>query len=571
MKNNCQYYELTLNFETSVISQASGTISFGVDTATQRYHGQPVLNGSLIRGNIRHTLEEFNLLQNNQLSPKIEQWFGKKSKSGNRIESKRAKVEFDFFWRLINAAPEPDYRTRISLDENGKVNDGHLQVTENPFPLGTKNISFSGKIVSTLSPEANKELIYWLNRALHYLPAIGSFKGIGFGKIASHTLNPKKNPYQKTQQSLLKGTRYRINLRLDRPFCLGRPKTPDSNRIVSPEVITGNVIKGIISRLYQNDTDKLAEELCFDELIISHALPLEKSPIAKQPMQRPQPAALSLAIISANKVIDYAFEKAPNNIIPAFKPDWKPTDKQLIDNYCQQTNTTLRRYLSVHTGIDNTDHKNIAAESQLFSLECIDPSEHTWQADIELCNIAEDKHQAIAEKLQQIFNKGLHGIGKTKAIASIECDYSLQQSATITNDENIIIKLITPARILPPALAITGINSQQALKQAYQDYWHQCDNDIELLDYFAQQHLSNSYYHQTIHQQNYTPEWLTLEGSIFKLKANSSAAREKLQHYLSTGLPAHREANDTIAHWKTTPYLPEHGFGEICLHHKGGQ
>jgi len=569
MKHSHRHYELTLNFDTSVISKASGTRSLGVDTTYQCYHNLPVLNGSLIRGNIRHALEEFNTLQKGKLSQKIEMWFGKKNKSGNYTQTQRAKVEFDFFWTLTSTLEKPSYHTRISLDDTGKTQDGHLQVIENPFPLGTKNICFSGKIISTLNAQENKELIYWLNKALLYIPAIGSFKGIGFGKIASHTLNATKNPYLQQQTTALKGTRFRINLTLDRPFCLGRPKTPDSNRIISNEVITGNVIKGIISQLYQNDSQKLADEIYFDELIVSHALP-----ITQGQTQRPQPAALSLAILDDNSIIDYAFEQAPSNKIPAFKPDWKPADTQHIQDYCQQKPAQLEHYLSVRTGIDSDNHKNIAAESQLFSLECIDPNKHTWQADIELCNIPVDKRQAVAEKLQQIFNQGLHGIGKTKAVASIQSDYTLQEPHIIT-DNNITLKLITPARILIPALAITGINSQQALKNAYQHYWHQCDKDIELLDYFAQQQLSNSYYHQLRHQQNYTPDWLTLEGSIFILKIHSQQAKDKIQHYLRTGLPSHNEEDGTTANWKTTTYLPEHGFGEICLHHrsniKGGE
>lgn len=54
-----RHYQLTLTFTGPLISQATGTIPLGLDAAMQMHNHHPVINGSLIRGNIRHALTEF--------------------------------------------------------------------------------------------------------------------------------------------------------------------------------------------------------------------------------------------------------------------------------------------------------------------------------------------------------------------------------------------------------------------------------------------------------------------------------------------------------------------------------
>ncbi len=587
MNKNIHYYKLTIDFDTPIISQAIGTLAFGYDAAMQRDNqGNPVLSGSMIKGNIRHALEDFQTItQDKELTAQINRWFGKKTKGSHDYEH-RSDVEFDFFWKLSTQDDYTKianaYRTRISIDnEKGKVKESTLQVTEDCFPVGTGEVSFSGHVTARFAKNESRVFQRWLNKSLDYIPAIGSFKGIGFGRICNHELQGIKNPYQQLQKApeLAGNTRYRIQLELDRPFCLGRPKTADSNRIHSSENIAGNVIKGLIARAYHYDDKCLENELCFDQLIISHALPAK---VAGERKSTKIP--LSYALVDG-MIEDFTFIESNNQSwkkAPAFAPDWKPADEKKVRENCQLEALNLAHYLTVKTGIDA--EYGTSKEAQLFSLDCIDPEyednegkihHHVWCADIELCNIPVDKQQQVAENLQKIFNQGLHGIGKTKANAKVTVNYKKPYQHIPTqisgyDADTFIIRLITPAKILPAGLQISSINSHTQLKQNYQDYWHQIDKNIELTDYFAQQTIESSYYHLKRHggAEHYQPDYLTCAGSVFKLKITSEPAKQALHKCLRTGLPTYGISEDNKQTWKTSPYLPEHGYGEIVLHKK---
>ena len=568
-----QDYILNLTFEGPLLSQAAGTMALGLDVEMQKApDGKPVLNGSLIRGNIRHALAGFaKLLDDEKLSQEIKHWFGHESESGN-YKPQRAHANFDFFWRLAQAYDEqkvPNQRTRIEINrESGTVNEGSLQVVEDCFPIGSENPVFSGKI--TLHYEDPKEKLFfneWIEKALDYVPAMGSFKGTGFGRLVNAELKEIENKAPLNTSTPDEHTHFGIRLKIDRPFCVGRPRTSDSNLIVSEEVITGNLIKALIARAYNNNTNQLRKRLCFDQLIIGHALPTPK-----ETSQREMPLPLSLAILD-KKVIDMAMSQTIKKWeqIPSFAPDWKKADQALINDFIKQPDIHPKRLLTLRTEINAEN--GTSKESRLFSQECIDPSEHDWCADVNLSNIPKNKRTTVFKALQNIFDQGLTGIGKTKAQATVTLTKSpfTQKSAELKPGQQ-IITLTTAARMLPPDLRMHGTNSAQTLKTAYQTYWRKILSDdienenIQLMSYYAQQTLASSYYHQQRHhpeQEKYYPEWLTNAGSVFVLKIDDDKALKKLEEFSHTGLTAHAEADKSAANWKTTPYLPEHGYGEI--------
>lgn len=587
-------YTLELTVSGPLISQAAGTLALGADTAMQRYRGVPVLNGSLIRGNIRHVLGEFAGLCGDDLKSRLPAWFGHGSDTEG-YQTQRATVHFDFFWQLTNAEAfqtdptgdpvSPSQRTRIRIeDESGKVANGALQVIEDCFPAGLKNPVFSGHITGLFRTRQDARVFeYWLAKALDYIPALGSFKGSGFGKLQSWqlTLTPlKKQRAGKKQPTLPSGsTRFGIILTLDRPFCVGRPVTEDSNRIVSKDFLAGNLIKGVIARQFyyddsnnRIDTDRLLTTLCFDELIISHALPTLHQ-------KRPKPVPLSLAWVG-DELRDMAgLASAPDSIrwqqAPAFQPDWKSAQWQNAHTLLGNGEQSPDRYLSVRTEINT---QGVAREHRLFTLECIDPEGFQWCADIELKNIPEQQRPAVFSKLIQLFNQGLVGIGKTKAHARITYlqNYAafkpMPPALPAWQNSHFIVTLTTAARLLPQQFTLGNVNTHPALKQLYQNYWRQLDPGITLLRYFAKQALTSAYYHQRQRQRQrqhqhasvaYQPEWLTTAGSVFVLEVNDLEAQERLQACLHTGLPAHPGSRGTQPGWQDTPFLPEHGYGEI--------
>ncbi len=573
-------YELTLVFQGPVITQTSGTIQLGLDAAMQYNQGLPALGGSLIKGNIRHTLNEFDKLLPEMLSKDIKQWFGEET-SDEKYTPQRTQVDFDFFWTLTTLYEKTrNQRTRIAINqETGTVKEGALQIVEDCFPVGSENPVFSGKISARFKDKnEQKRFEKWVNKALEYIPAMGGFKGIGWGRLLPDSrLSPmpqKKMESVITTETLPENiTRIGLELEIDRPFCLGRPRTPESNQIISEDFIPGNVIKGLIARLYNNDEEALEKQLSFNDLIITHALAAEKNQ-----SKRTQPIPLSIAIYDGEnkEIVDMTKLQQSNNKIcrenvPRFFPDWKNGDKKRIVDAMQQSVSEPERIVVVRTAITN---KGISEEGKLFSLECIDPKQHVWCADIDLCNIPTEKQAAVFNNLQQKIKRGLTGIGKTKAQAklTLHLDKTYKPKVNPLTPGRQIITLTTAARILPPDLSIPATNSAKALKAAYQTYWQKIlGNEVTLETYFAQQSITSTYYHQQRNgktEKAYYPEWLSKAGSVFVLDINNEQSIEKLTRLINTGLPAHPEIEGAEANWKTTPYLPEHGYGEIQINNQ---
>ena len=255
---------------------------------------------------------------------------------------------------------------------------------------------------------------------------------------------------------------------------------------------------------------------------------------------------------------------------PKFSPDWKQEDREKINNTLQRNVSSPKRLVVVRTEIN--PESRVSEESKLFSLECIDTEQHIWCADIDLCNIPTEKQAKVLNNLQQKLSKGLTGIGKTKARATVtfQLDKSYKPEVPALTVGRHIITLVTASRMLFPDLSIQGTNSASELKIAYQKYWRTALNNPQVIleTYFSQQTLTSTYYHQQQHnktKQSYYPEWLTNAGSVFVLDIQDEETLNKLAKLASTGLPAHKEVDGSEAKWKTTPYLPEQGYGEIQI------
>ncbi len=84
-------YTVTVTLTAPIISQASGGISHGIDAAMLRNRSNtPSLPGTLIRGNLRDSWQEFiglGLLNND----KIKQWLG----DTGGVEPNRGELYFD--------------------------------------------------------------------------------------------------------------------------------------------------------------------------------------------------------------------------------------------------------------------------------------------------------------------------------------------------------------------------------------------------------------------------------------------------------------------------------------------
>lgn len=150
-------YQLLLTFQCPMLTHASGTMRLGLDAEMQSYQDQPAINGSLIKGNIRHMLNEFDELLEGALKNDINSWFG--NESIEQYKPQRTQIDFDFFWLLSKPYKKTQHqRTRISIDQKtGTVEKGMLQIVEDCFPIGSEDPVFTGKITTRFNDKKQQK------------------------------------------------------------------------------------------------------------------------------------------------------------------------------------------------------------------------------------------------------------------------------------------------------------------------------------------------------------------------------------------------------------------------------
>ncbi|WP_020558178.1 type III-B CRISPR module-associated Cmr3 family protein [Thiofilum flexile] len=603
-------YHLKLTFKGPLLSQASGTLALGIDSAMLRdQDGKPILGGSLIRGNIRETLTLFALRlqevdpnRSEKIYKQIRRWFGQASSNKNETSGftpDPGSVQFDLFWQLQGDYAHNRVRTRIKIDSTGKVEDGALQVIEDCFPLGTEPV-FCGRIRAQFK-DADEAALFdrLITMALDYIPAMGSFKGIGFGKLLKAELVPDKSA---SDTSIitddLSGQENHVGFSFvpDRAFCMGKPRTPDSNRIISDDIITGNVIKALLAKALTLNMPTEAEQqerltaLEFDRWQVSHCLPMQKEDSARRHSVIP----LSIARVgdittAAGKTgvyrdlsqVDAETLLEQSNEAPKFQPDWKSEDYDALNAQLGINPKQPKRKLLVRTAINSSTQT--AAQGQLFSMECVEPEGFVWRGNIDLSLVPEDKQAAARQDLHKVMQEGLYGMGKTKAALS-DLKLHPQPFPTHQNEQintsrwqagdTITLMLLTPARLFRLGWERNSEAATQTAKTLYHYYWQQVSGgSLELVNFFAQQERKGGAYHYYHFQHKgasdakYAPEWLTVAGSVFVLKVvNANTAQEKLESWLRQGLPIlERIPNETAFTWQHSSYLPEHGYGEIVI------
>ncbi len=564
-----------------ILSQATGGRKHGIDTVMLRNSADNLcLLGSSIRGNLRHAWKQFEKFGLDEKL--INQWLGEESPKDKQNDPARAQLSFDYYWQA-EQQPKPKteqepnisdqiVRHRIRVNrETGTVESGALQVIEAPYLVG-EEVCFTGKIYALLSGESEKNILTcWLKKGFNYIPAIGAFRGVGFGRVARveiHEVDPVKS--NTAQKITAVPSHFGITLTLDRPFCFAKHHH-GNNHFASTSYIPGAAIVGALAhRLPENP----ALRSDFDKLIVSHAFPAKKG---KKQRSLAIPygfvsAPTSLPKDSSKKIIydiyDISLKKNAGLIhecAPAFSPDWKEEMRKKAHELCHQCDPS--RAVHTHTAINSTAQR--AKESQLFSMEVVEVEEHQWLANINCEKLSE----AARTELWQLLHTGLYGLGKTKATATIICDSKPYAYPVTVNQlpektgETFVLMLQTAALLLPPVA-----NPPQNLKDRYADTWKELFNDsVELSHFYAQQQLvGGGYLHERFWKkkedcQNYQPEILTTAGSVFIFKVNDlDTVQTCLKKWLKTGLPQHSKTPGG-ENWQQNPYIAANGYGEIVI------
>ena len=251
---------------------------------------------------------------------------------------------------------------------------------------------------------------------------------------------------------------------------------------------------------------------------------------------------------------------------PAFQIDWKDKDWELVNTLLNQQDAKPRRRLLVRTAINS--RTQTAAEGQLFSMECVVPEGFVWRGVIGLEAVPAAERKAAWQAVQQLLNQGLSGLGKTKAALTNCRSFPVNsgEDGDRLPGEHITLCMLTPARLFPlgwerdtPGLGAMAL---------YAAYWEQVSaGSLQLSHCFARQERQGGAYHyyrfQHADRGCYAPEWLTLAGSVFVLKVlDKTRVKTLTGQWLQQGLPVPEGATVT---WEQSPYLPEHGYGEVCV------
>ena len=596
------YYTIPLHitFKAPLMVQGAGALSLGLDCAIQRHldNNNPVIPGSLIRGNLRHAWKAFSKINESEFSKQnIDAFLGNddaKGKDGYQRDGNAARLNFDYWWTTKCEETPSAMRYRVEIDTTtGASKRGSLQVVENPWPIGTL-VTFSGKICAWLSSEEKEQLLTWLPKGITWAHQMGAFKGVGFGEIASVALGTvEDNKATPLTCPADDPDRFGVRLAFDRPICIARPNVGDNNHFSSNHIVPGAaIIATIISQAKALGYD-VTQDLCgINELVVSHAHPIDKGEDTQLPLATP----LSLAEVDPltekkgeNKeqiILDMACNPwDPTSQSLNFSSDWKPNTANKVSNLLGQCYPHKR--LEVRTRIDA---ETLAAEEgKLFSMETCATHQHEWVAKIDLGRVANDKKQALKEKLLEILSWGLHPIGKTKAHATVKIvpypTYIAHQdfppealSVSPTKTHQIYIYLQTDARLLLNSF-VQGQQTQAAdLRNAYDTVWKGWSNNmLTLNDFFAQQKLAGGdfLWHRFGNnpRENYYPELLTTAGSVFVLNYAENDTDEVhllLQQWQRFGLPQPEQSlldsqDHKITHWQNNPWLATNGFGAIAI------
>ncbi len=614
------YYTLTLTLQTPVLTQSLGAMGFGYDMVMLKDGEVPVLPGSLMRGNLREILERFaDILDHNEQAKtdhrankkitqtEINRWFGPKPPVKDQAEvflQTRAAFNFDYYWRCQAFAQSSIPRNRITLNSaTGTVEQGALVVIDAACSAD-RSLAFAGKIRACFdrADEAEKAR-QWLEKAVSYLSALGSLKGVGYGKVLA--VKVECESVTPPDPARISGTPTRIGVRLtlDRPFCLAKPRAPESNLFESEESISGGAIKAVLA---QGLDEANKRDLCFNELVFTHALPSRDDVLDRRRVlplslawigdawidsenpqltdEQPKPNKENFADLALLPNDDADFVNTRTAQAAKFQIDWKPKEWEAAHQLVEAL-PKCKRHIAVHTAIDRQTSQS--EENKLFSLDCIEPQGRCWCMDIELGGItrAEERPKAL-NKLLKALARPLVGLGKTKAIATV----AVQTRAFLHESELqpidgktcFVVTLQTPAVLFDDAQAqaIPASGDMDKLRECYEAYWSKVSGkSLQLLLFFAAQQREGGQFvwHHYLKKkpspsergvgegETYRPFWLTKPGSVFVLEAiegKLDEAKELLRNWRSLGLPQ-PDNKPSHGQWQHNPYIRENGYGEI--------
>lgn len=587
-----QRFGVSIDVLGPILSRGLEPGSFGVDAVAARdAEGRIYLAGSHILGKVRDALSTLNACKPGWLPAAWEQeWFGGR---GDETEGEaRGRV---FLGDLRPDHPPDDdtrisrrTRSRIAIDPvTGTALEGALQVMEQPYRSG-EAVTFSGTLTilgadATVVRDAVHRALLWIGNA-------GGLRTIGFGRVVGAQVG---TAHPQSAASPVPGQRLMLTLTFEEPFCIATRRIAE-NIYEGIDVVPGGAIKGALAAQLARDGgfDLKNLEIApgphptlrkhFARIHVTHAFPVDSStPGAARPCVRP----VSLGYCDAMQAVrDFALSDGTALVggqAPAFAPDFKDDGRAAGAVWPWPA---VARDLRIHTAMDA--RLRAGKPQALFALEARAVHAHRWVATIDLDGVPAVDRGALANELQAALARGLAGIGRTHAFASVQFGAPGPVGSVAAKPTHVLV-LQTPALLRRPDLGgDAGDAASERLKAAYDAVFGELSGGALALErLFVRERLSGASFIAARFFPNrpYRPFLLTEEGSTFVLKEMHSGASAVLQSWTRHGIPlatsvvrdyeirlpaeydpSSPEADDSSV-WAQLPYLRQNGYGEAIV------
>lgn len=581
-------FKVTLTLRSPFLFRGLAGARFGIDTPhLLDEKGHPIIPADQVRGVFREALNDLADAGAGITKAEIGRLFGTSSddalgEPGKTNVPNRAWIDFTDLTARDCPAQSTE-TTRIEIDEDtGAAKTGMLQVIELVAPFGQK-VRFEGSINVFGSADQGKGIGKLFNNAVGILSSIGAFKSPGFGevvveesRVALEASIPLALPIiEPTTQG---PTFHRLRVTFDRPLLVDAEKIAE-NAVRGSSIVPGAVFKGALAQRLTHAGENTREGplgRALSQLSLSHAFPESDAP--GKPFGVPLPLSLAAAKdeqgLHFYDMLSVPDEKGalicgqPARFMTDWKEDWFEKAARVLGREPGDDPAFLPR---THTKING--EKGIAEDTALFttiarSVLTESHEQRGWLIDVDLAGVDADVQPLAQAMVKALVDGGLDGIGKTGARATFKLiDGGPPEPVPVNHTTHqYAVMLVTSALILDAADLVTNEGWSKTPREAYQAYWADVLPGAELVNFYAKQAYRGGYLarRRRLYGPNaYFPFLLTEPGSIFLIETRNT---QRLDELCRRGLPVawHSSAVADLS-WENCPYVPENGYGRICV------
>ncbi len=574
-----------------------------VDAAALRdEQGHPLIPGTQLRGVLRMALEKM-AKRAPGVVPEgaIRDLFGVASESGGLGgEQDRPSRGRLFFADLVaEVRPASAVTTRVEIDDAlGAAKSGALQVVELAAPIG-EEVAFSGEVVFDADAIYPAEwLVERMRLALGLVAGIGALKSAGFGEIVEASVRIVESMAASAPVLEFPPSREQVRrcyrLTFDRPFLVDAERLAD-NMFLGSSVVPGAALKGALAQrlaasgVVDPESDEpWAEALA--ALRVGHAFPenehgdcfgwpVPSSVLHGHTGEKPDfgdALVVGLDGVAPGEPAGFAFGTAGDPSPAQFPLDWKDDD---FDVFAQAEGFAAGRgpeaLPRMHVAIE--DDALAAEEHQLFGVVA---RSHRWldgakRGDKRRWRFVVDAEAVDVRCRAALFGlleAGLGPIGRTDAFAAVErgAEEGPASCEPVGGEhpDLFAVSLKTPALMIDPLAPGTEF-------ARYAEYWRAACG-AELVRFFASHRLAGGYLgmrRRLYGATTYYPFLLTEAGAVFLMsKPDVGALSEMLRFGLVPPVFSDGKGGRIVATWRTCPFVPQNGYGEIACNmvdHRG--